>query len=220
MEARWVTFDCYGTLIDWHAGVRAALGTIWPAADRDQLLGAFEEVEPALEASGQRTYREVLTDAIPALGRTLGLDVPPGGGTVLADSLPSWAPFPETAPTLWELRDRGWSLGVLSNTDPDYLESSLRLIDVPVDLRVIASEIGSYKPAFAHWEAFFRETGADRARHVHVAASLFHDVRPCAALGLPCVWINRRAERSDVPRAGELPNLTGLPDVLEAIVPA
>ena len=81
---------------------------------------------------------------------------------------------------------------------------------MPVDLRVVASDIGSYKPAFGHWESFFQQTQADRSRHVHVAASLFHDVQPCAALGLPCVWINRQDEVSDLPRAGELTDLAGL----------
>ena len=114
------------------------------------------------------------------------------------------AAFPDVRASLTELRSRGWKLGILSNTDPDFLDASLTAIGVPVDLRVVASDIGSYKPAFGHWESFFRQTRADRARHVHVAASLFHDVQPCAALGLPCVWINRQDEVSDLPRAGEL----------------
>jgi len=93
------------------------------------------------------------------------------------------------------------------------------LNSILVDLRVVASDIGSYKPAFGHWESFFRQTQADRAHHVHVAASLFHDVQPCAALGLPCVWINRQDEVSDLPRAGELTSIEGLADVLDGLVP-
>jgi FMN phosphatase YigB (HAD superfamily) len=99
------------------------------------------------------------------------------------------------------------------------LDTSIDAIGVPVDVRVVASEIGSYKPAFGHWETFFRRTGADRARHVHVAASLFHDVQPCASLGLPCVWINRLDEKSDLPRAGELTDLSELPDSLDELIP-
>jgi 2-haloacid dehalogenase len=90
---------------------------------------------------------------------------------------------------------------------------------VPVELRIVASDIGSYKPALRHWEAFFAQTGADRDRHVHVAASLFHDVEPARRLGLRCAWINRFSEASDVPRAVELPDLAVLPDALEALVP-
>jgi 2-haloacid dehalogenase len=216
---RWATFDCYGTLIDWNGGIRAALAGIWPAADPDGLLAAFHQVEPELEADGTRTYRQVLTDAVPAIAAAEGLAVPEGAGHALADSLPSWPPFPEVAAALTELRRRGWRLAILSNTDPDYLEASIARIGVEVDERVVASDIGSYKPGFAHWESFFRRTGADRARHVHVAASLFHDVAPAAALGLPCVWIDRLGETSDLPRAGELPDLTGLPDRLDQLVP-
>ena len=136
----------------------------------------------------------------------------------MGESLPSWRVFPEVSGALAELRERGWRIAILSNTDPDFLDASVGTIGVAVDLRVVASEIGSYKPAFGHWETFFRVSGADRARHVHVAASLFHDVEPCAALGVPCVWINRSGESSGVPRAGELPDLAPLPDTLDALV--
>ncbi|HEX6844265.1 MAG TPA: HAD-IA family hydrolase [Actinomycetota bacterium] len=216
---RWATFDCYGTLIDWSGGVRAALAGIWPQADADVLLRRYHELEPALQEGGARTYREVLTDVVPALAAAEGLAVPPGSAPALSDSLPAWRPFPEVPASLRTLRDRGWRLAILSNTDPDYLDASLALIGVDVDERVVASEIGSYKPGFAHWETFFRRTGADRGRHVHVAASLFHDVEPAAALGLPCVWINRLGETSPLPRAGELPDLASLPDLLDDLVP-
>ena len=89
---------------------------------------------------------------------------------------------------------------------------------MPVDLRVVASAIGSYKPAPGHWDTFFAETGADRARHVHVAASLFHDIEPCARMGLRCVWIDRLDESSDLPRAATLPDLRTLPDALDGLV--
>jgi 2-haloacid dehalogenase len=117
------------------------------------------------------------------------------------------------------LRDLGWRIGILSNTDPEYLDASLELIGVPVDETVVASEIGSYKPAPAHWEIFYRRTGADPGGHVHVAASLFHDIEPAAALGIPSVWINRLGESSAVPKAAELPDLSALPTTLEALVP-
>jgi 2-haloacid dehalogenase len=145
--------------------------------------------------------------------------VPPGAEGALGASLPAWPVFAEVPTVLAELRNRGWRLAILSNTDADLLDASLRAIGVPVDLRIVASEIGSYKPALRHWEAFFAQTEADRERHVHVAASLFHDIEPGARLGLRCVWINRLAERSDLPRAGELTDLADLPETLEALVP-
>ena len=212
---RWATFDCYGTLIDWDGGVRAQLAAMFPDADR--ALARYHAIEPGLQAGGTRIYRQVLTEVVPAIAEAEGWQVPDDPGA-LAASLPTWQPFAEVPEVLAELRARGWKLGILSNTDPDYLDASLALIGVPVDERVTASEIGSYKPAVAHWETFFRRTGADRRGHVHVAASLFHDVQPCAGLGLPCVWINRLGETSGLPRSGELPSLTGLPDLLDGMV--
>jgi 2-haloacid dehalogenase len=216
---RWVTLDCYGTLIDWSGGVRATLGDLWPAADADELLRRYHELEPGLQADGTRTYRAVLTDIVREIADAERLAVPKDREGALADALPSWTPFPEAPSALRTLRDRGWRLAVLSNTDPDYLDASLAQLAVPVDERVTASEIGSYKPAFGHWETFFRRTGADRATHVHVGASLFHDVEPAAALGLPCVWINRTGASSPLPRAGELADLRGLPELLDRLVP-
>jgi 2-haloacid dehalogenase len=120
---------------------------------------------------------------------------------------------------LGQLRARGWRLAILSNTDADLLRASLLMIGVPVDLQVVASEIGSYKPGPRHWEAFFESTAANRERHVHVAASLFHDIEPAGLLGLRCVWINRLGESSAVPRAAELSDLASLSETLEALVP-
>jgi 2-haloacid dehalogenase len=148
------------------------------------------------------------------------LDVPPGEEDALGASLPAWEVFPEVPAVLAELRTRGWKLAILSNTDADFLDASLRAIGVPVDLGIVASEIGSYKPAVRLWEAFFAQTGADRGRHAHVAASLFHDIEPAGRLGLRCVWINRLAERSQLPRDAELTDLTALPETLEALIPA
>jgi 2-haloacid dehalogenase len=219
MPDRWATFDCYGTLIDWNGGLRSALRDVWPDADANHLLARFHEVEPEVQAGRGIPYRRVLAETLASVARAEARDVPVGMDDALGESLPGWPPFPETRDSLEQLRDRGWRLGILSNTDPEFLDASLSLIGVPVDARVVASEIGSYKPAFGHWETFFRTMGADRGSHVHVAASLFHDVAPCARLGLPCVWINREKERSDLPRAGELPDLDGLADVLDSLVP-
>jgi 2-haloacid dehalogenase len=217
---RWATFDCYGTLIDWFDGVRSQLVRLWPGADADALLATYLRAEARLQEGRGTPYREVMAEALEAVGQEQGAAVPQNERYALAASLPSWGVFPEVPDALLELRARGWKLAILSNTDPDLLEASIHAIDVPIDERIVASDIGSYKPAFGHWETFFRRTGADRTRHVHVAASLFHDIEPCAKLGLPAVWINRRGETSMVPRSAELPDLTDLPDTLERLAPA
>jgi 2-haloacid dehalogenase len=220
MSDRWATFDCYGTLIDWIGGIRRCLADLWPDTDTDLLHKRFDEIEPRVQEGRGIPYRAVLAETLAGIAQAERLEIPPGREGALGDSMPSWPPFPETTDALAAVRDGGWRIGILSNTDPDFLQASLEEIGVPVDERVVASEIGSYKPAFGHWETFFRRTGADRARHVHVAASLFHDVAPSAALGLPCVWINRQNEVSDLPRAAELPDLRALPATLDELVPA
>jgi len=217
---RWATFDCYGTLIDWFDGVRSQLVRLWPDADADALLATYLRAEARLQEGRGTPYREVMSEALETVGQEQGATVPRSERYALAASLPSWDVFPEVPGALLELRAGGWKLAILSNTDPDLLDASLHAIDVTIDERIVASDIGSYKPAFGHWETFFRRTGADRTRHVHVAASLFHDIEPCAKLGLPAVWINRRGETSMVPRSAELPDLTDLPDKLERLAPA
>jgi 2-haloacid dehalogenase len=220
MNDRWATFDCYGTLIDWNLGLRTAMERLWPRADGAALLARYHELEPVVEAGRGIPYRQVLAETHRRVADAEGLVIPPGQEDALATSLPAWPPFAEVPETLRLLRSSGWRLAILSNTDPDLLEASVRAIGVPVDLRIVASKIGSYKPAPGHWESFFERSGAERARHVHVAASLYHDVQPCAALGLRCVWINRLGEVSDLPRAGELPDLSRVPERLEELLPA
>jgi 2-haloacid dehalogenase len=220
MNDRWATFDCYGTLVDWMAGLRASLARLWPDADADALLTLYHQLEPAAQAGRGIPYRQVMAETLASLAMTAGLAIPDGEEDALGSSLPAWPVFPEVPRVLRALRKRGWRLAILSNTDPDLLDASLRVIGVPVDLRVVASEVGAYKPAHRHWESFFARTGADRERHVHVAASLFHDVEPCAQLGLRCVWINRLGAKSPLPRSAELSGLAALPATLEALTPA
>ena len=114
---------------------------------------------------------------------------------------------------------RGWRLAILSNSDRDLIDASVARLGVPFDETIVASEIGSYKPAPAHWDEFFARTGADRAGHVHVAASLFHDIAPATALGLRTVWINRLGETAEPQPDVELQSLDGLADALDMLVP-
>jgi 2-haloacid dehalogenase len=211
---RWATFDCYGTLIDWRAGIRAELARVFGEDQADGLLERYHRLEPELERSGALSYREVMTEAMRRLG------APPGDEDGLARSLPTWQAFPEVAASLEDLRRRGWQLAILSNSDRDLIAASKEAIGVPFEQTVVAEDIHSYKPAFGHWEEFAARTGADPQRHVHVAASLFHDIAPANVIGLPSVWINRLAEsREGLNPIRELPDLAGLPDVLDELVP-
>jgi 2-haloalkanoic acid dehalogenase type II len=206
---RWATFDCYGTLIDWNGGIRAQLARVFGEERADELLERYHELEPQLEADGTLAYREVLTEAMRRLG------APGDEERALADSLPEWRPFTEVPQALEEARGRGWKLAILSNTDRDYIESSIERLSVPFELTVVASEIGSYKPALGHWRAFEEQVG--RPPDVHVAASLFHDVAPANDLGLPSVWINRLGEQPGPQPTRELPDLARLAETLEEV---
>lgn len=217
---RWATFDCYGTLVDWNQGIQTTLIRLWPEADADELLARYHEVEPRVQLGRALLYREVLRESLRLLAGHEGLDLAGDEEYALATSLPRWPVFPEVPGALGVLRERGWRLGVLSNTDPDLLSSSLAAIGVPFDVAITAAEARSYKPAHGHWERFRADTGAAGARHVHVGASPYHDLAPAAELGLAAVWINRLDEESKLPRAAELSDLAGLPDVLDGLVPA
>jgi len=209
---RWATFDCYGTLIDWNGGIGRELERLFGAARVGEQLRAYHELEPQLQREDpSRSYREVMALTLARLG------APAEEQDALGRSLPGWAPFPEVPAALKEARDRGWRLAVLSNTDRDLIDASLARIGVSFDLSIVASEIGSYKPAAAHWEAFFARTEAPREGHVHVAASLFHDVAPAAGLGLRTVWVNRLGEAPEPQPDVELRSLEGLADALDAL---
>ncbi|MBD0290381.1 MAG: HAD family hydrolase [Thermoleophilia bacterium] len=219
MGDRWVSFDVYGTLVDWDGGIRRELARLWPPADADALLERYHEIEPRVELDGSLAYRDILTQALRLLAEAEGLDLHPGDETALADSLPSWPAFAEAPGELRALRARGVRVALLSNTDPDFLAASTARLGLEPDAAVTAQDAGSYKPAHGHWLTFFRREDVDRGRHAHVAASLFHDLAPCAELGIPAIWINRLGETSTLPRAGELPTLAGLADALDAILP-
>jgi 2-haloacid dehalogenase len=211
---RWATFDCYGTLIDWNSGIRAELARMFGPDAAPTLLRRYHEVEPQVEAEDPGLlYRDIMRLALARIA-----DPPDGDEDALARSLPEWPVFPEVPAALSETRDRGWKLAILSNTDREFIEASKASIGVPFDETVVASEIASYKPAHRHWDEFFARTGADRARHVHVAASVFHDIAPAQELGLTSVWINRLGEGADPEPTRELPDLTALPDTLDELV--
>ena len=220
-SVRWVTFDCYGTLIDWNGGILRELERLFGVRDAPRLLARYHELEPGLQTDGYQSYREVLTLTLERLAAAEGLAMPEGEADALARSLPSWQPFSDVPPALEELRRREWRLAILSNSDRDLIAASRARIGVPFDRSIVAEDVRSYKPGHGHWEEFFSRTGAGRERHVHVAASLFHDIAPATELGLKSVWINRLGEQADrhAP-ARELPDLSQLPETLDELVPA
>jgi 2-haloalkanoic acid dehalogenase type II len=199
-----ITFDCYGTLIDWEGGIISACQSE-AAKDGvelrgDQIIEAYAAEEPAVESEHYRTYREVLCETASRVAATLWWDLPAERAGFLAASLPEWQPFPDTNPALERLARR-FQLGILSNIDDDLLNTTRRHFTAEFDLIVTAQQVKSYKPGLAHFkEAIVR---AGEKRLLHAAQSYFHDVVPTSKLAIPVVWINRKGSR--VEPGGPLP---------------
>lgn len=208
----WATFDCYGTLVDWNGGIGRELERLFGAERAGALLHRYHEIEPRVQREDpSRSYREVMAITLSRLG-----GVPADEQDALGRSLPSWPVFPEVRNALEDARARGWKLAILSNTDREFIDASMQSIGVPFELAIVAGEIGSYKPAHRQWAAFAERVQADR--HVHVAASLFHDIAPATELGLPTIWINRLGEQPEPQPDVELHTLSGLGESLDSLV--
>lgn len=200
-----ITFDCYGTLIDWEAGIVTAFQSE-AARDGvelhgDRIIEAYCAVEPVVESEGYRPYRDVLSETARRVAARLGWRVEPGRETFLSASLPDWTPFPDTNAALERLAG-SYELGILSNIDDDLLAATRKHFTVSFDPIVTAQQVKSYKPAPAHFtEALVRTAGK---RLMHAAQSYFHDVVPTSKLGIPVVWVNRHS--SPLEPGGPIPN--------------
>ncbi len=212
-----VTFDCYGTLIDWEQGIinafqseAARQGVQLNAAD---IIAAYHDQEHVVETEKYTPYREVLAETAQRAAARLGLQIPADRAGFLADSLPDWQPFPDTNAALERLASRA-KLGILSNIDDDLLAATRRHFTVDFDLIVTAAQVKSYKPADGHFLEARRRMNDER--WLHAAQSYFHDVVPANRLGIPVAWVNRKGERADEqgPQPDfEVRNLTELADL-------
>ena len=198
-----ITFDCYGTLIDWEGGIAAAFAQTAAEdgvrLDAGAVVRAYAEVEPEVERE-YRPYREVLQETASRVAQMLGWRVPYERCSFLPISLPHWKPFPDTNAALARLAAAGCRLGILSNVDDDLIAETRKHFSVGFDLVITAQQVRSYKPAPAHFTTARERIGS--ARWLHAAQSNFHDIVPCNALGIPTAWINRKAEQA---RAGGTP---------------
>lgn len=188
-----ITFDCYGTLIDWEEGIRTAFREAAREdgirLDETRIIDTYAANERVVEGEEYRRYRDVLAEAAARTAHALGWPRDRERCGFLAESLPSWRPFPDTNVALERLRDQGIALGILSNVDDDLLEGTRRHFPVTFDIIVTAQQVKSYKPGRAHFEEARKRIGS--RRWLHAAQSNFHDVVPANALGIPTAWINR-----------------------------
>ena len=210
---RALTFDCYGTLIDWETGILRALRAVLAprGIDRpdDELLETFARIESPIQQGPFRRYREVLDLGTRQLAVHLGFDPTPSEVTALSASLPSWPPFPDTVAALERLRRR-YRLGIISNVDDDLFAGSARQLGGRFDWIVTAESVRSYKPSLNNFERALERIGLPRDQLLHVAQSRYHDIEPAHSLGLATVWVNRRGRR---PGSGATPSSSAEPDL-------
>lgn len=188
-EYDWITFDCYGTLIDWEGGISSAFEKVAKASgntfDRTQVLKLYHKYE-AEEEFSYRRYKEILNRVARRICAELGYRT--SDFTFLAESLSRWRPFADTNPALQHLA-QGRKLGILSNIDNELFAITQRHFTVPFDLVITAEQMGSYKPEPKHFQEAKKKIAG--AKWLHVAESFYHDIMPCNRLGIDCVWVNR-----------------------------
>lgn len=221
----WVTFDVYGTLIDWESGiyeafVKEADRDGFQMVDRAELIALFHEVSREIEAGSYELYAEVLRRTAIEVASRIGWDLEPSRSGFLPDSIPRWLPFKEAAPQLQKLSKK-YSLGLIANIDDKLLGQTRRHIQTDFDLVVTAQQVRSYKPETAHFVEFARRIGGKKG-WVHVTASHHHDVVPCIKQRVPVIWVNRgkqTLEASQKKPTAEAGNLRDVVKLLEEVSP-
>ncbi len=198
-KVSWVTFDVYGTLIDWEAGIFAAFkkeakrdGFAIEDRDRDQIISLFHEYSKDVEGGSYELYAEVLRQVAVKIAKEIGWPLEPSRAGFLPDSVPRWMPFRETAPQLKKFF-ANYQTGLIANADDKLLGLTRRHIPGNYDLVVTAQQVRSYKPEPAHFNEFARRVGSKKG-WVHIGSSYYHDVEPCLKLKVPVIWVNRRKE--------------------------
>ena len=219
----YLSFDCYGTLIDWESGI---LGYVRPLLQRKgceasdaEILNLYSEFEPRQQQKPYRRYRAVLAEVMNDFGREMRVDIDDEEARGLADSIRNWEPFPDTVPALRRLKSR-YKLAVLSNIDDDLFALTLPKLGVELDCVVTAQQVRSYKPSLSNFETLLERLQIPKVRLLHVAESLYHDVAPARALGIATVWVNRRQGRAaaatkltDARPDVEVPTVAALADI-------
>ena len=211
-----LTFDCYGTLIDWETGILSALGHILSAhgktSDDAELLRLYGDFEQLAEAGEYRPYRAVLESVVGQFGAHFGFTPSAAEKRSLADSLPSWRPWPDTVAALGQLKSR-FRLAIISNIDDDLFAATRSQLGVEFDEVVTAQQAHAYKPSLKPFELVLSRSGVPAHRVLHVGQSIFHDVIPAQALGLATVWVNRPSAR---PGVGAVKAAEATPDLTVA----
>jgi 2-haloacid dehalogenase len=212
-QFRLVSFDCYGTLIDWETGIFSALRLIVAAHGKtiadSEILRLYAELEAEAEQGEFHPYRDVLQSVVRGLGKRLGFMPTESQVCALPDSLPQWLPFPDTIAALRQLKAR-YQLAVISNVDDDLFAATARRLQIPFDYVITAQQARAYKPSLQMFKLAQQRTGVAPGQWLHAAQSVYHDVVPARAQGIATVWVNRPSSR---PGAGAAKAAAGQPDL-------
>jgi len=207
MRPKVATFDCYGTLVDWEGGIGAFLYALMLREGVEgpppggELRRRWEEIQFELIRGPYKPYKEILGEATLAWCREVGVPDRPEYAEAIVGSIRAWQPFPDTQPALTRAREAGLKLVILSNTDRDIINHSVRQIGVPFDAVVVAEDVGAYKPALQNFEHLLGKLGEDPADVLHVAFGFKYDIGPAKQLGMRTAWVNRHAEPLPTPEA-------------------
>lgn len=212
-----LSFDCYGTLIDWESGLLNAFATLLQrpkeSLDKHDLFARYAKVEAEIESGAYMKYREVLRNVAARIASDLNMPVLPKALDAFAESIRGWEPFPDTVPALEKLAAR-YRLYILSNVDDDLFASTAAKLKVHFAQVITAEQVQSYKPNLRNFERLLEVVGG-RERHIHLAESLYHDHAPAQQLGIRSIWIHRNQEPGATQRVDakfdlELPDLKSL----------
>ena len=214
MSDRWLTFDCFGTLIDWRHGIRTTGELLFPGRG-DDFLDAYIALEAEVEEGPFKRYRAVLAETTRRAAKQLGLELKADDATALVSTIPHWPPFPDVGPALAELRKEGWKFALLTNCDRDIIALTQRRLPASFDAVVTAEDVSAYKPNHAHFKLFQSTFGSSADAWIHVAQSYFHDIKPTHELGITRVWVNRQGENDDPSIAEAV--IRGLADLPAAV---
>ena len=207
----WVSFDCYGTLVDWETGISTAVAEVLNShgirKSKAEILALFADVEPTVQDSPEYLeYRRVLRGVMAMIGRRLGFQCAASELDCLADTLPNWPVFPDTVAALNALKT-GYRLAVISNVDDDLFAGTAETLNVDFDVIVTSEQVRSYKPSLRNFNAASARMGTERDRWLHVAESLYHDIGPANQLGIRSAWVDRAGRGGGTRRTDAVPDL-------------
>ncbi len=208
-----LTFDCYGTLIDWETGILGALQGVLAAKGKrigiEEMFAHYAAIESKLESEGYRSYKETLRAVMDRLGEEIGFEPSGEERDCLVNSLANWLPFPDTVESLRTLK-KNYKIAIISNIDDDLFAKTAKHLEVPFDWVITAEQARAYKPSYAVFQYAFERIGIPREQILHVAQSIYHDIVPAGSLGLFTVWVNRRKGEKGT---GATPPAEGFPDL-------